>query len=63
MSQRMFKKAFQQGRSEQRGEAYSLPYGEPLRDARTMLEDFFNILLELHLNQTRRHNFRPQFSP
>jgi hypothetical protein len=41
----MVKKAFQQGRSERRGEAYSLPYVEPLSDARTTLEDFFNILL------------------
>ena len=42
---RMFKKAVQQGRSERRGEAYSGPYVEPLSDARTKLEDFFNILL------------------
>jgi hypothetical protein len=42
----MVKKAFQQGRSERRGKAYSLPYVEPLSDARTKLEDFFNILLE-----------------
>ncbi len=42
----MLKKAVQQGRSEQRGEAYSLPYGEPLSDARTTLADFFSILLE-----------------
>jgi hypothetical protein len=41
----MFKKAFRQGRSERRGESYSLPYAEPLSDARTPLEDFFNILL------------------
>jgi hypothetical protein len=41
----MFKKAFRQGRSERRGESYSLPYVEPLSDARTPLEDFFNILL------------------
>ncbi|MEW6248255.1 MAG: hypothetical protein AB1555_16310 [Nitrospirota bacterium] len=42
---RMFKKAVQRGRSERRGEAYSLPYVEPLSDARTKLADFFNILL------------------
>jgi hypothetical protein len=42
---RMFKKAFQQGRSERNGEAYSLSYVEPLSEARTKLEDFFNILL------------------
>jgi hypothetical protein len=42
----MRKKAVQQGRSERRGEAYSVPYGEPLSDARTPLADFFRILLE-----------------
>jgi len=47
-----------QGRSERRGESYSLPYAEPLSDATclrealrrrqgTPLEDFFNILLDL----------------
>ncbi len=41
----MVKKAVQRGRSEQRGESYSAPYGEPLRDARTKLATFFNILL------------------
>jgi hypothetical protein len=41
----MFKKAVQQGRSERRGEAYVVWYVEPLSDARTPLEDFFNILL------------------
>jgi len=35
-----------QGRSERRGESYSLPYAEPLSDARTQLEDFFSILLD-----------------
>jgi len=38
--------AVQQGRSERRGESYSQPYVEPLSDARTMLADFFSILLE-----------------
>jgi hypothetical protein len=47
MDRRMFKKAFQQGRSERRGESYSVPYVEPLSDARTKLEDFFNTLLVL----------------
>ncbi len=42
----VFKKAVQQGRSERKGESYSLPYGEPLSDARTPLTDFFNTLLE-----------------
>ena len=35
------------GRSEQRGEAYSVPYVEPLSAARTKLADFFSILLSL----------------
>ena len=43
----MFKKVFQQGRSERRGEAYSGLYVEPLSDARTKLEIFFNLLLGL----------------
>ena len=38
--------AVQRGRSQRRGESYSLPYGEPLSVARTKLADFFNILLE-----------------
>jgi len=42
----MLKKAVQQGRSERRGEAYSVPYVEPLSDVRTPLADFFSILLE-----------------
>jgi hypothetical protein len=42
---RMFKKAVQQGRSERRPEAYPLGYVEDLRDARTKLADFFNIML------------------
>jgi len=40
--------AVQLGRSERRGESYSLPYVEPLSDARTKLADFFSILLELY---------------
>jgi hypothetical protein len=43
---RMRKKAVRQGRSEQRGESYSVPYVEPLSDARTPLADFFRILLD-----------------
>jgi hypothetical protein len=43
---RMRKKAVQQGRSEQRGESYYLPYVEPLSEARTPLADFFRILLD-----------------
>jgi hypothetical protein len=34
-----------QGRSKRRGEAYSLPYVEPLSAARTPLADFVNRLL------------------
>ena len=37
---RLFKKTFQRGRNERRGEAYSVPYVEPLSDVRTKLEDF-----------------------
>jgi hypothetical protein len=39
----MFKKAAQQGRSEGEGEAYVFRYVEPVSDARTPLEAFFNI--------------------
>ena len=42
----MFKKAVQRGRSERRCEVYSVPYVEPLSDARTKLADFFYSLLE-----------------
>jgi hypothetical protein len=42
----MFKKSVQRGRSERRGDAYSVPYVKPLSDARTKLADFFNILQE-----------------
>jgi hypothetical protein len=45
----MRKKAVQQGRSERRGESYSVPYVEPLSDARTPLADFFRILLGVAL--------------
>ncbi|HSB45486.1 MAG TPA: alanine racemase [Nitrospira sp.] len=40
--------AVQHGRSERRGDAYFLPYVEPLSDARTTLADFFIGLLTLH---------------
>jgi hypothetical protein len=40
----MFKKDFQQGRSEGKDEAYSVRYVESLSEARTQLEAFFNIL-------------------
>ncbi len=42
----MFKKVFQQGRSEREHETYLFPYVEDSSDARTQLEAFFNILLE-----------------
>jgi len=42
----MRKKAVQQGRSEQRGESYSVLYVEPLSDAITPLAVFVRILLE-----------------
>lgn len=42
---RLFKKVVQQGRNERRGDAYSVPYVEPLSDVRTPLADFFNSLL------------------
>jgi hypothetical protein len=42
----MLKKFVQQGRRERRGDAYSVPYVEPLSDARTPLADFFSILLD-----------------
>ena len=45
MACRLFRKAIQQGRSERRGDAYSVPYVEPLNDARTPLADFVNSLL------------------
>jgi hypothetical protein len=50
---RMRKKAVQQGRSEQSGESYSVPYVEPLSEARTPLADFFRILLEPELRRWR----------
>ena len=50
MACRLFRKAVQQGCNEQRGESYSVPYVESLRDARTMLAGFVNSLLE---NPTR----------
>jgi hypothetical protein len=43
-SRKLFKKFVQQGRSEQRGEAYSVPYVDPLSDARTQLAGLFNSL-------------------
>jgi hypothetical protein len=48
----MFKKVVQRGRSERRGEAYSVPYVEPLSDARTKLAGFFNILFARRVYDT-----------
>ena len=45
MQRRLFRKAVQQGRSERRGESYSVPYVEPLSDVRTPLVAFVNGLL------------------
>jgi len=42
---RLFRKAVQQGRSERGGKSYSLPYVEPLSEARTPLAAFVNSLL------------------
>jgi hypothetical protein len=42
----MFKKAFQRDRIERGPEAYLPRYVEGPSDARTKLEDFFNILLQ-----------------
>jgi hypothetical protein len=53
-SSRMLKKAVQQGRIKRRGDAYSVRYGEPLREVRTMLADFFSILLEVR-SSTSHH--------
>ncbi len=38
MPRRLFRKAVQQGRSERRGESYSVPYVEPLSDATCLRE-------------------------
>ena len=47
----MLKKAVPQGRSKQRGEAYSVRYGEPPSETRTPLADFFSILRVMALNE------------
>ena len=39
--------AVRRGRSERRGEAYTVPYGEPLSEARTKPADIFNIMLTM----------------
>ena len=50
----MVKKADQRGRSKERGEPYSLLYGEPLSAARTKLADFFSILLDSNFEAVLR---------
>lgn len=50
IARRLFKKTFQRGRSERRGEAYPVPYVEPLSDVRTKLEGFFNSLLRVFVD-------------
>jgi hypothetical protein len=47
VARRLFRKAVQQGRSERSGESYSVPYVEPLSDARTPLAGFINSLLRV----------------
>ena len=47
----MFKKFARRGRSERRGEAYSVPNVEPLSDVRTKPADFFNIVLAYRRKQ------------
>lgn len=46
---RLFKKSVAQDRSERRGAAYSVRYGETLSEAKTPLVDFFDSLLDLPL--------------
>jgi len=63
MPHRMLKKAAQQGRSERRGDAYSFRYVEPLSEARTLLADFFSILLGRRILQQRESNKGPLLVP
>lgn len=54
----MVKKAFRQGHSERKAEAYVFWYVEALSEARTTLEAFFNILsARLGLNSNPRQHF------
>jgi hypothetical protein len=48
----MRKKAVQQGPQRAQGRIVLLRYGEPLSDARTLLADFFRILLDVVLRET-----------
>src|SRR5512147_3159230 len=56
----MLKMAVQRGRSERRDESYSVPYVEPLSDARTKLADFFSILLGPHRAPSRHRSCCPR---
>jgi len=59
LPRRLFRKALQQGRSERRGESYSLLYGEPLSETSTPLADFVNSLLTIvDDRQKRQHTLR-----
>ena len=53
-TRRLFKKAVQQSRSERTPEAYPLGYVEGQHDARTMLADFFNSLLQKFFHRLSR---------
>jgi len=55
--------AVQQGRSERGGESYSVPYVEPLSDARTTLADFFSILLGVGFRDARHFFDADCFDP
>lgn len=57
---RMLKKAALQGHSERRGEAYFVPYVEPLSNARTPLAAFLSILLCVALSAGRITKRTPQ---
>jgi hypothetical protein len=47
---RMFKKASSAAAAREEAKTYPLRYVEPLNDARTKLEDFFNILPKIHID-------------
>jgi len=54
----MLKKVVQQGRNEERPEAYPLGYVEGLNDARTQLAAFFSILLDRAIAASARCRLR-----
>ena len=61
-TRRQFKKAVWQGRSKRRGDAYFVPYWEPLSDARTPLADFFNSLPAVPEAVEKDREVRPTIS-